>query len=447
MRCCIRVFVFALALSLPGAILAGPAGSQPLQLPEAKSSKEEPAPKIAAEATPEQDRAIERRLREIFSEIDGTEAIQVAARSGVVVLSGEVVSQSAREQAVKLSRQVEGVVEVRDKTELVRDIRRQIAPAIERLNELASDILGFLPLIAFAILIFLIFWLLAFLLGKWESLFRRFTENEFLANFLRQLAKLVVLALGLIVAFELLNATALVGTVLGAAGLLGLALGFALRDTVENYIAGILLSMKHPFVHDDWVDIEGHEGHVLRLTSRATIIMTLDGNHVRIPNAKVFNGVVINYTRNPARRFHFDVGVSTATNIEAAQNLAAKTLVEMKGVMNSPPPRVDVHALGEFNVTLRGYGWVDQRHCDYFRVRSEAIRLVKEAFDSAGIIMPEPIYNVRMQEGMPKPARQVAAGPKEAIDVGRRTDISREIGEERRDSNQPDLLRSDAPLE
>jgi len=441
-----RILVFAAALNVLCAFFAQSAWPQALQLPEPKPSKEEAAPKISTEAKPEQDKAIARRLQEIFSELEGAEGVRVSVRSGVVVLTGEVLSQNAREQAVKLARQVEGVVEVRDETTLVRDVRRQIAPAVDRLRELVSDIVGYLPLIAFAILIFLAFWFIAVLLGKWHSLYRRFTTNQFLADFVRQLTKLAVIALGLIVAFELLDATALVGTVLGVAGLLGLALGFALRDTVENYIAGILLSMKHPFVRDDWVAIEGHEGHVLRLTSRATIVMTLDGNHVRIPNAKVFNGIIVNYTRNPERRFHFDVGVSVDTNIEAAQNLAARTLIDMDGVLEVPPPRVDVHALADFNVTLRVFGWVDQRHCDFLKVRSEAIRLVKEAFDSAGIVMPEPIYNVRMQEAAAPPPRQTA-GSKKAIDIARRTDIQKEIAEDHRESDQPDLLRSDAPLE
>ena len=420
------------------------------QLPASKPSKVEPAPKISAKTTPEQDQAIERRLEQIFSELEGVEGVRVDVRSGVVALTGEVLSQNAREQAVALARQVEGVVEVKDKTTLVRDVRRQVAPAVERLRELVSDIIGYLPLIAFAVVIFLAFWFLAFLLGKWNGLYRRFTTNEFLADFVRQLTKLAVLALGLVVAFELLDATALVGTVLGAAGLLSLALGFALRATMENYIAGILLSMKQPFVHDDWVEIEGHEGYVLRLTSRATIVMTLDGNHVRIPNANVFNGIVINYTRNPERRFHFDVGVSMDSNLAAAQNLAAKIVLEMEGVIEDPPPRVDVQALGDSNITLRVFGWVDQRHFDFLKVRSEAIRLVKEAFDAAEIMMPEPIYNLRMQEPLaaaPEPKKHQSAGPKNAIDVGRRTEIDRQIAEDRRESGESDLLRSDAPLE
>ncbi|MEO5701478.1 MAG: mechanosensitive ion channel domain-containing protein [Casimicrobiaceae bacterium] len=425
-----------------------PGWAQVPQFPAPKTGQEEAAPKISTQSSPEQDQAIERRLRQLFSEIEGAQAAVVSVRSGVVFLSGEVLSQNAREQAVKLARQVEGVAEVKDKTTLVRDVGRQIAPAIERLRELVSDIVGYLPLVGFAIVIFLLFWLLAFVVGKWEGLYRRFTTNEFLADFVRQLTKLAIIGVGLVVAFELLDATALIGTLLGAAGIVGLALGFALRDTVENYIAGILLSMKQPFMHEDWVDIEGHEGHVLRLTSRATIVMTLDGNHVRIPNSKVFNGIVINYTRNPERRFHFDVGVGTESNLEAAQNVAAKTLLEMEGVVKDPPPRVDVMVLGDFNVTLRVFGWVDQRLFDFLKVRSEAIRLVKDAFDAAAIVMPEPIYNVRMhsrEAGEPQPRQ--AAGSKKAIDVGRRTEIQKQIAEDRRQSGDADLLRSDVPLE
>jgi small-conductance mechanosensitive channel len=408
---------------------------------------EPPGPRIASASSDEQDRAIERRLGEIFAELEGAEQVRVRVRSGVVILAGEVLSQRARQQAVELARQVDGVVEVQDDTAIVRDIRRQIAPALDRLEDLAADGVAYLPLLAVAILVVVLFSILAWLLGKWEGPFRRVTSNEFLADFLRQLAKTAVVGVGLLIAFELLQATALVGAVLGAAGLIGLALGFALRDTVENYIAGVLLSMKQPFVHDDLVSIEGHEGHVLRLTSRATIIMTLDGNHVRIPNAKVLNGILVNYTRNPERRFEFEVGVSVGTNLSAAQALAADTLVRMEGVVDDPPPRVDVQSLGDSTVTLRVFGWVDQRRFAFLKVRSEAIRLVKEAFDTAGIVMPEPTYGVRMLEAA-EPPRERTAGPRQAVDIERRTEIEREMANDRRETaDQTDLLRPNAPLE
>lgn len=445
-----RLLIVATLLSAFCSAALQPASSQVPQLPESKPVEEGPARKISAQTTRGQDQAVERRLREIFSELEGANRVGVEVRSGVVTLTGQVSSQTTRKQAVEIARQLEGVVEVQDETTPVRGISGQIAPAFQRLRKLVSDLVVSLPLIVFAVAIFLVFWLLAFLLGKWHGLYGRFTNNALLADSLRQLIKLAVLAAGLVVAFELLDATALIGTVLGAAGLLGLALGFALRDTVENYIAGVLLSMRQPFVRNDWVEIEGQEGHVLRLTSRATIIMTLDGNHVRIPNAMVLNRIVINYTRNPVRRFHFDVGVSVDSNIVAAQDLAAKTLLAMEGVIEDPPPRVDLQALGDFNIILRAYGWVDQRRFDFLKVKSEATRLVKQAFDAAGIVMPEPIYTLRMQEPVPKaPAadQRESAGPKNAIDVQRRTEMEQQIAEDRRKSGALDLLQPGAPLE
>jgi hypothetical protein len=118
----------------------------------------------------------------------------------------------------------------------------------------------------------------------------------------------------------------------------------------------------------------------------------------------------------------------------------------MAGVIEDPPPRADVHALGDFNVILRVFGWVDQRHCDFLKGRSEAIRLVKEAFDAAGIVMAEPIYNVRAHE-LAAPRTRHTDGPGKPVDIGRRSDVERQIAEDRRESGESDLLRSDAPLE
>lgn len=91
--------------------------------------------------------------------------------------------------------------------------------------------------------------------------------------------------------------------------------------------------------------IGNQEGHVVRLTPRATILLTLDGNHTRIPNAMVYKAVIINYTRNPKRRFTFDVGVDTEQNLVQAQTLAAQTLDRMAGVLDDPAPSCTVQTL------------------------------------------------------------------------------------------------------
>ena len=106
------------------------------------------------------------------------------------------------------------------------------------------------------------------------------------------------------------------------------------RDTVENYIASILLSLRNPFEVNDLVNIDGNEGNVVRLTTRATILISPDGNHIRIPNSTVFKAVIVNFTRNAERRFQFDVGIDTQQDLLEAQALALQALSSIEGVLS-----------------------------------------------------------------------------------------------------------------
>lgn len=260
------------------------------------------------------------------------------------------------------------------------------------------DLAAYTPLILVAAIVLLIFWWLAWLVGRREKLFSRVTSNRFLQDLLRQSARTAVFLVGVLLALEILQVTALVGAVLGAAGVAGIALGFAFKDMAENYVASILLSLRHPFAPGDHVVVGSHEGKVIRLTSRATILITLDGNHLRIPNADVFKGTILNYTTNPRRRFSFNVGVGVQEGLTRARQTALAVLDEMDGVIAEPEPMVLIEQLGDSTVNLVCRGWVDQREADFYKVRSEAIRLVKERFDEEGITMPEPTYRVQMVE-------------------------------------------------
>jgi small-conductance mechanosensitive channel len=396
------------------------------------------APRIDTATAAATDRAIERRLRGIFAELEGLGDVRIAVRGGIVELSGETLSEELRERAVNLARQVHGVVEVEDRIAAVRDVRRRLGPVVDRLVARGLALLAWSPLLLVALLIVGAFWLLGALVARWQAPFRRIARNAFLADLLRQVARSATVVVGLVIALDVLDATALVGTVLGAAGILGLALGFALRDTVENYIASLLLSLRQPFARGDLVRIEGHEGRVLRLTSRATVLLTLDGNHVRIPNAVVYKSVIVNYTRNPSRSFHFDVGVGPEQDLAAVQHLGAATLARMAGVLDAPPPVATIEAIGDSTITVRLTGWVDQGRVDFLKVRSEAIRLVKQAFDAGGVSMPEPRYGVHVAGALAGAERPVDGaargsgeraprGPDVALDIAPQEHVDRKI--------------------
>jgi len=295
---------------------------------------------------------------------------------------------------------------------------------------------------------------LARILGRAESLYQRISANWFVRDLVRQVVQVAVVFTGVILALQLLDATALLGSMVGALGIIGLAIGFATRDTVENYIASVLLSIRQPFRRDEHIDVDGIAGKVLRLTPRATVLMSLEGNHVRIPNSKVFKATITNYSRNPLRRFEFTVGVDTGIDLNEPRVLAVKTLGELPGVLKTPPPLCLVEALGDSNVLLKVQAWIDQGDTDFLKARSEAQRLVKEAFDDAGIVMPEPIYNINLRRSLPVTDKAHSRSEPEPLsseghegDTARDETLEQQMREDKKKHGEEDLLSRSAPSE
>ena len=161
---------------------------------------------------------------------------------------------------------------------------------------------------------------------------------------------------------------------------------------------------------------------------------------------------MVNYTRNPRRRFQFDVGVGTTDDLTEATTLAVATLSAMEGVMEDPKPEARVLELGDSNVQVRVFGWVDQGAYDFARVRSEAVRLVKTAFDDALVSMPEPTYNVRIWDekqgfGISKASDspRTPSATESRVDIRPDRNIEKQVAEEQ--ARQQDLLASGAARE
>ncbi len=335
-----------------------------------------------------------------------------------------------------------------------------IQPATEQLVHTLDRVVAFLPLFLLALLVFLVFGYVAHLSGRWDAPYRRLSKNRFVRDLLRQVTRTAVLVVGALFALEIMNATTVAGAVLGTAGVLGLAVGFAFKDLIENYVAGVMMSLRQPFDPNDHVAIEGFEGKVIRLTSRATILMTLDGNHLRIPNATVLKGIMVNYTRNPRRRFELAMGLGPGEDLARALAVGIEALRATAGVLEDPPAWAQIDELGDSSVTLRYYGWIDQRVSSFATVRSEAIRRVKSALEDEGMDLPEPTYRLRMEgaaaagaaaESEP-PGPVAAPSPRAAPPTPRGEPssgdaIDRQIAEERATTPQDDLLRRDAPRE
>ena len=330
-----------------------------------------------------------------------------------------------------------------------------MTPVLQRLLDETYRIIAALPLLMLSLLIVWLAWLAGSWISKRAWVARASQSNPFLQDLVRTTVRWIVFGLGILIALEIMQATALVGAVLGTAGVLGVALGFAFKGILENYLAGILMSVRQPFSPRDHVVIDGNEGIVVALTSRATVLMTPDGNHLRIPNALVFGSVTLNFTRNPSRRFNFEIGVGVNEDLIRAQSLGIDELQRIDGVMDKPPPRALITALGESNVQVSFHGWVDQRAHEFLQVRSEAIRRVKLALEHAGMDMPEPIYRVQLQratnakaDGAMAPVTQSSgSGASTPVDTRVNKDVQEQIDNEQQSHAQNDLLDPAAPHE
>ncbi|MDN3647122.1 mechanosensitive ion channel family protein [Pontixanthobacter aestiaquae] len=391
---------FWLSLILTIGLLAAPAFALVPPASDAAAEDASVDQTINAEVEPGADQQIADRIRGFFGALDGLSEISVEVEQGVVTLSGILATQEDIDEAERLAGQVEGVVAVQNRIERDLSVGQNLG-ALSSISDKFAEFVKFLPLLAAALLVALVIGVLGYIIAGFAAFWRKVTPNVFLAELVASAIRFVFVVGGIVIALEMIGAGALLGAVLGGAGVIGIALGFAMRDTIENYVASLMLSLRQPFRANDHVLIGDLEGRVIRLTSRATVLMTLDGNHLRVPNSTVFKAVIVNYTRNPQRRFDFELGVDAEDDPTAARRLGVKILKGLDFVLGDPEPTARVEQVGDSNIVIRYLGWIDQREADWHKARSRAIHAVKDALEAEGFALPEPIYRLRFDSSAP----------------------------------------------
>ena len=307
-------------------------------------------------------------------------------------------------------------------------VRARFDFTLEKVADKFAELLAKTPMLLAALLVVaLASWIGGFVSRRLHWLRLR-TDNPYMDALIRRVIRTLIVLFGVVIALDLLDATTLVSAVLGSAGVVGLVLGFAFKDIAENYVAGILLSLRKPFSPGDHVKIDDREGKVVALQSRTTLMMTLDGNELQLPNALVFKAVLLNYSRNPRRRFDFTVTIDGGQSIRVSHALAIEQISRVEGVLAEPAPSWNVQEYTPGGIALRFFGWIDQRESDLGKVRSEAIRLVKAAFAQRGIESPRTTYHVLTARDPDAGAPAGHAEPEHSRDAD--TSVNRDIDEQ-----------------
>lgn len=247
-----------------------------------------------------------------------------------------------------------------------------------------------IPSFIAAFVVFLVFYFLAkaikgIVKNRVATAFEEHKEVQIIAG---RTASVTTLVIGATVA---LNIAGIDLTVIIAA--VGFGIGFALKDIIINFLAGMMILAQKQFTIGDFINIDGSIGRIEAIQARATILKALDGTKVVVPNAELFTKQVISYTSNPFRRIEVPVGIEYDTDLKFAVNTCYKAIANTGGVLFEPKPVVLVLEFSDSSINLIVRAWVESRG-SWLQIKSDLAVSIKKAFDDVGINIPFPIRTI-----------------------------------------------------
>lgn len=243
--------------------------------------------------------------------------------------------------------------------------------------------------------------LVIFFVGRWlagvatrmaKRLMARAKVDAVLIEFLASIAHAVLMVTVGLAALDQLgvNTTSLLA-VLGAAGL---AVGLALKDSLANFAAGVMLILFGPFKAGDFIEAAGTSGVVEKVRIFSTLMRSPDNREITVPNSAIFSGTIVNVSARPTRRIDLIFSIGYDDDIRRAKELIEEAMAEDARILADPAPALGVADLGESSVDLFVRPWV--RSTDFLAVRSDLLEKVKQRFDADGISIPYPQRDVHL---------------------------------------------------
>ncbi len=373
-----------------------------------------PAEDIAIVQAPT-DTMIEKRLSNIFKASGYFTNSEVVSKEGLVTLSGKVLQKTQKEWAEKLAANTEGVVAVFNNIEVEKGNFIDLRPARTEVEEILRKFSTVIPYVLAAILVLAVFLSVSFFAARvGRKTAARKIKNPLLIELVAKLFALPVILIGLYLVLRISGLTGIAITVLGGTGALGLIVGFALRNILENYFSGLMLSLRNPYTTGDLVEIAGKQGIVHKLTTRGTILIDYDGNHIIIPNTTIYGNMIINMTANPSIRISFAVEVPHDHPTEKIRQIVNAAFAENSEVLKEPTPQILLNELTNYSSKFMVYFWIDTKKSSYLKMKSLFMETVKNKLEENGIQLAQKTINVHNYKEQPivkKPHRTFIESP------------------------------------
>lgn len=269
-----------------------------------------------------------------------------------------------------------------------------IEPALRKIEGSVEGFIGLLPNLGIALLAILLFWVGAGVARRSTTLVLRRQGRADLGLMLGSFVRWILILFGLLVAATIVFPSISPANLLSTLGIGSVALGFAFKDILQNWLSGLLILYRQPFRRGDQIKSGEFEGTVENIEARATLIRTYDGQRVVIPNADIYTRAVTVRTAFSLRRSEYDVGIGYGDDVEKAREAILKALRQVKEIASDPPPDVTPWALDPSTVNLKVRWWSASSIADVIAARGRVIVAIKRALVEAGIDLPFPTQMV-----------------------------------------------------
>ena len=243
--------------------------------------------------------------------------------------------------------------------------------------------------------------LLIYLVGKWvarkltklvRKLMQRAEVDETLISFLSNIVYAILLAAVVLAALDSLGVP--VTSLLAVLGAAGLAVGLALKDSLGNFAAGVMLVLFRPFRKGDFVEAGGVAGTVDDVRIFSTVLTTPDNKQITIPNGQIGAGSITNFSAREQRRVDLVFGVSYADDLKVARRVLTELCANHPLVLDDPATNIFVLNLGDSSVDFAVRPWA--RTGDYWTVYGDLLEQGKVALEAAGCSIPYPQRDVHL---------------------------------------------------
>ncbi|WP_372724499.1 mechanosensitive ion channel family protein [Novipirellula sp.] len=346
----------------------------------------------------------------------------------------------------------EAAKEVADPEDVPGEVDVSLDTVWGTVDNMIDGFMDRLPFLLVGVVVFAVFYFVAKLVRRFV---RRATKDKSSANLGRVMGRVAQWALifvGLILAVTIMAPSITPAKLLTSLGIGGVAIGFAFKDILQNFMAGLLILLNEPFKIGDQIVSGDHEGTVESIETRATLIKTYDGKRVVIPNSQIYTNPVVVNTAYDAIRTQYDVGVGYGDDLRQAARIILNTLESAEGVASDPAADVVATELGGSSVVLRARWWTAPERANVVRVGNSVISDIKEALDDAGIDMPYPT-NVTLLHDQTEDRDGDRTRQREGWPAGENPPKPRPIGSQRNedkrmtpgDADDTPAMNSDSP--